>query len=85
MNNYLPVVKKETTYSLMGNLENADDYEYIENRLREIEEVNPVISSWIKSFSKVGKSKLVTAYCGLMVYELLHSKAEADYMNKEYT
>lgn len=29
MQKYLPVVKTETTYSLIGNLQNADDYEYI--------------------------------------------------------
>ena len=85
MQKYLPVVKKETTYSLIGNLQNADDYEYIEKRLLEIEEVNPLVSKWIKSFSQASKSKLFTAYCGLMVYELLYSQAEADKMNEEFS
>jgi len=85
MEKYLPVVKTETTYSLIGNLKNADDYEYIEKRLKEIEEVNPLVCHWIKSFSKESKNRLFTAYCGLMVYELLYSQAEADVMNKEFS
>ncbi|MEI7486217.1 MAG: hypothetical protein WCJ72_02190 [Chryseobacterium sp.] len=84
MKKYLPVVKKETTFSLIGNLQNADDVLYIENKLKEIEEVNPIISTWIRSFSKINKNKLITAYCGLMVYELLYSQAEADHMNEEF-
>ena len=39
MEKYLPVVKKETTFSLIGNLQNADDVLYIEKKLKEIEEV----------------------------------------------
>jgi hypothetical protein len=85
MQKYLPVVKTETTYSLIGNLQNADDYEYIKKRLLEIEEVNPLVSKWIKSFSHTSKNKLLTAYCGLMVYELLYSQAEADVMNEEFS
>lgn len=85
MQKYLPVVKRETTYSLVGNLEKADDIEYIENKLKEIEEVNPIISRWIRQFSKVSKSKLITAYCGLIVYEMLYSQAEADAMNQEFS
>ena len=84
MKNYLPIVKNETTYSLIGNLQNADDVEYIESKLKEIDEVNPLISKWIRTFSKSSKNKLITAYCGLVVYELLHSQAEADHMNQEY-
>ena len=85
MNKYLPVVKRETTYSLIGNLQNADDFEYIERRLDEIEKVNPIVSKWIKNFSKTSKSRLLTAYCGLMVYELLYSQAEADKMNEMFS
>lgn len=85
MREYLPVVKRETTYSLIGNLENADDVEYIESKLKEIDEVNPIVSRWIRQFSQVSKSKLVTAYCGLMVYEMLYSQAEADVMNEEFS
>ena len=50
-----------------------------------IEEVNPLVSKWIKSFSQTSKNKLLTAYCGLMVYELLYSQAEADVMNEEFS
>ena len=57
MEKYLPVVKKETTFSLIGNLQNADDVLYIEKKLKEIEEVNPIISTWIRSFSKINKNK----------------------------
>jgi len=85
MNRYLPVVKRETTYSLIGNLQNADDVKYIEERLKEIEDVNPIISDWIKKFSSNSKNKLMTAYCGLMVYELLYSQAEADIMNDQFS
>jgi tetrahydromethanopterin S-methyltransferase subunit G len=85
MNKYLPIVKMETTYSLIGNLQNADDFEYIERRLDEIEKVNPIVSKWIKNFSKTSKSRLLTAYCGLMVYELLYSQAEADVMNEMFS
>ncbi len=85
MQNLLPVVKKEITYSLIGNLQNADDYEYIKSKLEEIEKVNPLVSEWIKLFSKGSKNKLYTAYCGLVVYELLYSQAEADMMNKEFS
>lgn len=70
---------------MIGNLQNADDFEYIERRLDEIEKVNPIVSKWIKNFSKTSKSRLLTAYCGLMVYELLYSQAEADMMNEMFS
>jgi len=84
MEKYLPVVKKEVTYSIIGNLQNAEDIKYIEKRLKEIDEVNPIISQWIRSYSKSAKNKLYTAYCGLVVYELLYSQAEADDMHNRY-
>lgn len=85
MKSYLPVVSNEIPFSLIGNLQNADDIEYIESKLQEIDEVNPIISKWIRSFSKSTKNKLTTAYCGLVVYELLYSQAEADHMNQEFS
>lgn len=84
MEKYLPEVQIETTYSIIGNLQNAEDIEYIERRLKELDEVNPVISKWIRSYSKNTKNKLYTAYCGLVVYELLYSQAEANYMRDRY-
>lgn len=81
MQNLLPVVKPEVGNCIEHELLRVkNDKLYIENQLEEINKENPVISYWIKNFSKKTKDEEGAVFCGLMVFKLLKIQAECDQM-----
>lgn len=78
----LPVVKPEIGFSIEHGI--PDDVNaFIKPALANLWEENPVVAEWIERFSKITKCKGTVAICGLVVYKLLHSQAEADRMAEE--
>jgi hypothetical protein len=80
--NVLPVVKPEIGYSLEKELRNAEDVEYVCKQLKRLGEENPSVAIFISKFSKISKDKMNVAFCGLLVYRMLESQAEANWMNE---
>lgn len=83
MENYLPLLNAEIAGSMIRNISNNSDIPYLKKQLKELKEINPLVAEWIYKFSVTTKDKIGAAYCGLMVYKLLNSQAEADKMNEE--
>jgi len=78
----LPFVRSEICCSLECCLKDETDAQYIKKQLKNLDQENPVVSQFIKMFARKCKQKSVVAMCGLMVYKLLESQAEADELKK---
>ena len=78
----LPVVKPETCYSIERECIDIPDTEYCKKMLKKINNDNPVIATWIKNFSKTTNDRLGAIVCAVVVYRLLESQDEADYLNE---
>lgn len=77
----LPVVKPDIGGSLQREMtEKANDAKYIRDTLERLDIENPTIGYFIRNFAKTTKDKKGAAYCGLIVYRLLESQAEANKM-----
>lgn len=85
MDNYLPVVNQEIAGPMVKDIINYNDTELLEEQLKELEEINPIIAMWIKNFSEKTGDQLGAAFCGLFVYKLLNNQAEVDFMNKTFS
>jgi len=84
MNLFLPVVKPEIGGSLQQEMvEKANDLKYVKQQLRRLDTENPTVAYFIRNFAKTTKDKVGAAYCGLIVYRLLESQAEANRMHQE--
>jgi hypothetical protein len=84
MEKYLPEVQRQTAASMSANMASAlDDKQFLKMELKKIKNVNPVIAEFMRNYSKATKNQMQTMYCGLMVYKLLYSQAEADKMNEQ--
>lgn len=84
MNLFLPVVKPEIGGSLEREMsEKANDLKYVKEQLKRLDVENPTVAYFIRNFAKTTKDKIGTAYCGLIVYRLLESQAEANRMYQE--
>ncbi len=85
MKPFLPVVKEEISGSLATNLNPKEsDIENIKREWSKIKKENPVVASFIKKFAKLNKEWEPVAYCAIIVYHMLRSQAEADYMNETF-
>ncbi len=86
---YLPIVNAEVGHSVAEGLEEECDQDEIaawKIELKKIKKQNPVISEFIWEWSKQahGKSaKLHSLICGICLYKLLESQAEADQMSRD--
>ena len=78
----LPIVQPETCFSLEQEVINVDDKDYVKRVLRKIARINPVVALWIKNYSKKTKDRLGAIVCAVMVYRLLESQEEADFLNE---
>lgn len=81
--NYLPVVKPEITGSMEQDLMYHSDQSYIKEKLRHLKKKNPVVHAFLKNFSKASKDPIMTVFGGLIIYKMLESQAEADFLNSE--
>lgn len=83
LNTFIPVVKPEVGYSLQKELFDKFDKAYMKEQLVKLDEENPVISAFIRKFSKTTDDPLGAAWCGLVVFKLLQSQAEVNRMEME--
>lgn len=85
MEKYLPEVSKEVAFSTSANiLECSNDEYYVKKQIEEIREVNPVVAEWIKKFSEKTEDFVGSAMCGIIVYKMIYSQAEAKLMNEHF-
>ena len=85
MRNLLPFVLNEVGYSVAAGLDD-NDIKNIKKELKHIQKVNPAIAEFINGWSRNASTKdakIHSAFCGILVYKLLESQAEADQMNTE--
>lgn len=82
---FLPVVKPEIGGSLERELFDKFDVEYVKAQLLKLETDNPTVARFIRKFSKTTNDRTGAALCGVVVYRMLESQAEANRMNAEFT
>lgn len=83
MKSLLPVVKEEIGYSVAHSIGARYDKEIIKTELAKIRKENPEIVNFIKQWCKLSKCQIHSAFCGILVYQLLRSQAEVDKMNED--
>ena len=82
--NVLPVVQPETCFSVEHEIENFDDKVFIRRMLKRVMSKNPILGLWVKQYAKSSKDPKSTMICALVLYRLLESQEEADYMNDNF-
>lgn len=81
----LPLVLPEIGFSLAESLNlNLPDNKYVRTELKYLDDKNPVIANFIRDWSLRAKDKVRSAMCGILVYRLLESQAEANRMREEF-
>jgi hypothetical protein len=84
---YLPVVRPETCYSVQHSVPEDGTTKFIKKMLRSIRKENPMMADWIAEWSQEAGSADARAHsgiCGVIVYMLLRSQAEADQMAEDW-
>jgi hypothetical protein len=79
----LPVVDSEVGFSLAKTVGEHGDAEFINSELQIINKENPTVASFIKRWAELSGCSTHTTFCGILVYKLLRSQAEADRMTEE--
>jgi hypothetical protein len=80
---YLPVVNPAIGFSLHEEVVGRDDDSYLTEHLTRLDEENPAISTWIRKYAELTDDPEGAMFCGLLVYRLLESQAEANQMAKD--
>lgn len=78
----LPVVDSAVGHSIAQYIGEREDREFLVTELERIFEENPTIAEFIVRWGNETGS-MEAAYCGVIVYYLLRSQAEANRMNEE--
>lgn len=78
MKRLLPLVNTEVGYSIAHYMGSKFDKVFIKNELSAIKKENPVVADFIKRWAKLEKNPTHSIFCGILVYKLLRSQAEAD-------
>jgi hypothetical protein len=81
---FLPVVRPEIGGSLERDLLDKFDETYVIDHLDRLDTENPTISRFIRKFSKSTGDDIGAMFCGIIVYRMLESQAEANRMNEEF-
>lgn len=84
MNIFLPVVNPAISGPLERELADKCDVPYLKQQLARLDEENPIVAKFIRDFSKKTKDKLAVMFCGVIIYKMLESQAEADQMNIQF-
>lgn len=79
----LPVVNPGIGGPMSKDLCGICDVPYLKKELKRLDEENPVVSQFIRKFSKTTKDRVGTVFCALIVYKMLENQAEANRMNLE--
>lgn len=80
----LPTVSSDVGFSLAQSVGEQCDEAFVKKELRKIKRENPTVAEFIQKWSSLGKNKLHSAFCGILVYKFLRSQAEADRMNEDF-
>jgi hypothetical protein len=83
MKSLLPVVKEEVGFSIAQYIGSRGDKEFIKKELRKIRKENPAVADFIVKWSKLDNHAIHSAFCGILVYQLLRSQAEVDRMEED--
>jgi len=78
----LPIVQPETCFAIEGECVNQDDTVLVKKLYKQIKRKNPIVAVWIREWSKKTKDKMGAMACALIVYRLIESQFEADFMNE---
>jgi hypothetical protein len=84
LDTFLPVVKPEIGGSLERELLDKFDVDYIKEQLNRLDTDNPTVARFIRKFSKTTEDRKGAALCGVVVYRMLESQAEANRMSEEF-
>lgn len=79
----LPIVDAEVGFSLAKTVGEKGDSEFVKLELRGINRENPTVANFIKKWAKLSECPTHTKFCGILVYKLLRSQAEADRMSED--
>lgn len=79
----LPIVDAEVGFSLAKHVGEKGDDEFVKLELKRIDKENPTIAGFIKRWAELSGCPTHTTFCGILVYKLLRSQAEADRMTEE--
>jgi hypothetical protein len=79
----LPIVDAEVGFSLAKNVGERGDVEFLQSELVRINKENPTVADFIKKWGKLSDCPTHTKFCGILVYKLLRSQAEADRMTED--
>jgi hypothetical protein len=83
MKHLLPVVNSEIGFSLAKSVGEQCDKAFIKKELKKIKKENPTVAEFIQKWASLGKYSHA-AFCGVLVYNLLRSQAEADRMTEDF-
>lgn len=79
----LPIVDVDVGFSLAKSVGERGDSEFINSELLRINKENPAVADFIKKWAKLGTCPIHTKFCGIIVYKLLRSQAEANRMHED--
>jgi hypothetical protein len=79
----LPIVDSNIGFSLAKYVGERGDAEFMKAELQKLDKENPAVADFIRKWSSVGGCQTHTKFCGILVYKLLRSQAEADRMKEE--
>jgi len=80
---YLPRVTKETGYAVCRELEREDNNDYIIGMLERLEAEKPAVAEFVSRLAIQHDDPVGISTAALLVYRLLESQAEADYLRRQ--
>lgn len=79
----LPIVDAEVGFSLAKTVGEKGDSEFMKSELHRIDRENPTVANFIERWAQLSECPTHTKFCGILVYKLLRSQAEADRMTED--
>lgn len=79
---FLPVVTEDVGFAVQAEVSQTPDNDYMVDLIKRLQNENPCVINFISQLSIYSKDPLGASACGLLVYRLLESQAEADQMNR---
>lgn len=79
----LPKVDSDVGFSLARCVGEKGDSEFIKSEMRIMSKENPTVANFIKSWSSLCDCEMHSIFCGILVYKLLRSQAEANQMKED--
>lgn len=79
----LPIVDSDIGFSLAKYVGERGDSEFIKIELKRLDNENPAVADFIRKWASLSTCQTHTKFCGILVYKLLRSQAEADRMTQD--